>query len=134
MGQSSGGFKQYRSVESYEVRPGVLIRPAYSARGGVCEISIERRHYSNNAVDLDAEMSKEQIRLLFDELAPQRERGQPGMKLPEGTEITVVDGGIRTARILYENVTLTMYGRAESQKFVAATITWAKRPCVPPDR
>ncbi len=129
LGQSNGGFRQYRSVESYEIRPGILITPVYSAEGEVCELSIEKRHYSNSAVDLDAAMPKEQVRLLFDELAPQRERGQPGLKLPEGTEVTEVDGGIRTTRILYENVFLTMYGRVESQKFVAAIITWKRQDC-----
>jgi hypothetical protein len=129
LGASGVDFRQYRSLQSYEIRPGILIMPVYSADGEVCEVSIEKRHYSNRTMDLDAEMSKDQIQALFDEIAPQKERGQPALKLPEGAEVTDVDGGIRTTRILYEKVFLTMYGRAESQKFVAATITWKKQHC-----
>jgi hypothetical protein len=58
LGSSGDGFKQYHSVESYEIRPGILITPVYSINRDVCEISIERRRYSNNTVDMDALMSR----------------------------------------------------------------------------
>jgi len=126
---SSAGFKRYHIVEAYEVRPGVLITPVYSAGREVCEISIEKRHFSNNNVDIDATMSKEQILSLFDEIAPREERGQPGWKVPGDTEITEVDSEILTTRIPYENVSLAIYGRKDSQKYVAAIISWNKPQC-----
>ncbi len=126
----SDELKKYRVVESYEIQPGVLITPFYTATHEICEVSIEKKHYSNEGVvDLDATISSEQIRQLFDELAPKGERGQPGERLPEGAEISNVDGGVRKTHITYENVTLAMYGKVESQKYVAALISWNKRPC-----
>jgi hypothetical protein len=127
----SDGFNHYHPVESYEIRPGVLITPHYSANHEICEISIEKRHYSNDAIDVDGTMSSEQIRQLFDELAPKEERGQPGWKLPESAEVTDVDGGIRRTHVMYENVSLTMYGKAENQKYVAAVIAWNAEHCKP---
>lgn len=126
----SDELKKYRTVEAYEMQPGILITPSYTAKHEVCQVSIEKRHYSNKGVvDVDATMSNEQIRQLFDELAPKGERGQPGWKLPEGAEVTDVDGGVRTTHVIYENVSLTMYGKAGSQEYVAAIISWNKQQC-----
>jgi len=81
-GQATGKLQKYHAVEAYEIRPGVIVNPIYSANHTVCELSIERRHYSNNVVDMDALMSKEQIMSIFDELVSREERGGPGWKLP----------------------------------------------------
>ncbi len=134
LGSSGDGFKQYPSVESYEIRPGIVITPVYSANQDICEISVERRHYSNNTVDMDALMSKEQILSIFDELVSKDERGWAGWKIPGDIEITEVDSGMLTTRIPYENVTLSMYGKkivlkTDSQKYVAAIISWKKVQC-----
>lgn len=122
-------FRKYHAVEAYEIRSGIMITPVYTASHDVCEISIEKRHYSNNNVDMDAVMPKEQILSLFDELVSREERGQPGWKLPGDTEITENDSGIVTTRVPYESVTLAMYGRKDSQKYVAAIIFWNNRQC-----
>ena len=129
LGSSNDRFKKYSTVEAYEIRPGIIVTPAYSASHDVCEISIERRHYSNNNVDIDAFMSREQILSLFDELVPQEERGKPGWKLPGDTVITEIDSGILTTRIPYEKVSLAMYGTKDSQKYAAAIISWNKLQC-----
>jgi hypothetical protein len=129
---SGDRFRNYHAVEAYEIRPGVMISPVYIVGRDVCEISIEKRHYSNNNVDLDAAMSKAQILSLFDELVPQEERGQPGGMIPGNTEITDIDSGMLTTSIPYENVTLAIYGkkdRPDRQKYVAAIISWNKRQC-----
>src|SRR5258708_32073867 len=89
----SDELKKYRVVESYEIQPGVLITPFYTATHEICEVSIEKKPYSNEGVlDLDAAISSEQIPQLFGELAPKGERGQTSERLPEGTEISKVDG------------------------------------------
>ena len=129
---SSDGFRNYHAIEAYEITPGVMISPVYTAGRDVCEISIEKRHYSNKNVDLDAAMSKAQILSLFDELVPKEERGQPGGTIPGDTEITDIDSGMLTTSIPYENVTLAIYGkkdRPDRQKYVAAIISWNKRQC-----
>jgi hypothetical protein len=44
LGQTSADLtSKYRQVISYEVRPGVLVTPKYTAEGQVCEMVIERR-------------------------------------------------------------------------------------------
>ncbi len=97
--QATGRLQKYHAVEAYEIRPGVIVNPIYSANHAVCELSIERRHYSNNVVDMDALMSKEQIVSIFDELISPEERGRPRWKLPGGTEITETDSGMVTKRL-----------------------------------
>jgi hypothetical protein len=121
-------FKKYQLVESYETQPGVVIRPFYSAKNEVCAISIEKRHYFDKTAGLDPEVSRGEILQLFDELVPTGERGRSAMDRP-GEELIIVDGGIRTARSAYENVSLEMYGRERSPNYVGAIISWTKRPC-----
>src|SRR5271157_3581756 len=87
-GSSNDRIRKYHSVETYEIRPGIIATPVYTASHDLCEISIEKRHYFNNSVDMDATMSKEQILSLFDELVPKEERGGPAGRLPPDTEIT----------------------------------------------
>jgi hypothetical protein len=131
-GSSSDRIRKYHAVEAYEIRPGIVVTPVYTASHDICEISIEKRHYSNNSVDMDATMPKEQILSLFDELVAKEERGGPGWKLPPDTEITEIDSDILTTRIPYENVTLAIFGKKDSpdrQKYVAAIISWNNLPC-----
>lgn len=123
-------LSRYHSAQAYEVRPGILATPVYAPESQtICEVGIERKRYSKGGVDVDGFMSKEQILLVFDELAPAAVRGRSGPKLPGNTEITEVDSGITTTRIPYENATLSMYRRSDKQGYVAAIISWSKREC-----
>ncbi len=128
---SSGDeLSKYRSVQSYEVRPGIMATPVFAPGSQtICEIGIERQRYSKGAVDVDGVMSKEQILSIFNELAPAVVRGRPGLKLPGDTEITEVDSGVTTIRMPYENASLSMYRRNEKQGYVAAIISWSKAEC-----
>jgi hypothetical protein len=129
LGPSSDRFQKYHAVEAYEIRPGVMVTPFYAASHDVCKVSIEKRHFSNNNVDMDASMTKEQILSLFDELVPKEERGGPSRRFPADTEISEADSGMLSTWIPYENVSLTMYGkkdRPDRQKYIAAIISWNK--------
>jgi len=131
-GQFGDRLQQYHAIETYEIRPGIIATPVYTAGHDLCEISIERRHHSDNSVDVDAAMSKELIMSLFDELVPKYERGGTSGRLPADTEITETDLGMLSTRIPYENVTLWMYGKKDkldNQKYIAAIIIWDKTPC-----
>ncbi|HEY1209090.1 MAG TPA: hypothetical protein VGE85_06965 [Terracidiphilus sp.] len=133
-GSSSDRFRKYHTAEAYEIRPGIIISPVYSVSHDLCEISIEKRHYYNNAVDMDAVMSKEEILSIFDELVSQVERGGPGLNLPPGTELSDSDFGMLETSISYKNVSLEMFGmvkkdRRDTQKYVAAIISWKKPEC-----
>lgn len=122
-------FKPYRTVESYESQSGIQMVPVYSTNGVLCEISIEKRHSYNQRIDLNPTLTKDQILVLFDQLAPRGERGGPGWKLPEGTEFTEVDGGTRATHLTYENLALVMYGVEHSETYSAAVISWNRSEC-----
>src|SRR5271157_263149 len=133
-GSSSDRFRKYHAAEVYEIRPGIMISPVYTTSHDLCEISIEKRHYYNNVVDMDAVMSKEEILSIFDELVSQEERGGPGLNLPPGTELSDSDFGMLETSISYKNVSLEMFGmvkkdRRDTQKYVAAIISWNKVKC-----
>src|SRR5215472_2567522 len=106
-----GKLNSLRSVETYEIRPGILAIPIYSDAGEVCSVALEKRHVSSKGVDLDAEMSREEIYGIFDELSPRRERGKEEFNLGDGGDLTTVDGGTVETTAAYENVTLQMYGK-----------------------
>ena len=131
---SSDRFHNYHAIEAYEIRPGIIMTPFYAANGDLCEISIEKRHYSDNRVDMDAAMPEEQIISMFDELVPKEERGGLDLNLPPGSEIGESDLGMLTTLIPYKNVTLQMHGikdKPDRQKYVAAIISWHKPACKP---
>src|SRR5208337_3390172 len=93
-GPSSSKFRKYHNLEAYEIRPGIVASPVYSASHDLCRVSIEKRHYYNNAVDMDAVMSKELIMSIFDELVTKEERGGPRANLPPGAETSDSDLGM----------------------------------------
>jgi hypothetical protein len=125
---------KYKAVEAYEVRPGILMFPSYSEDGQVCEIGLERRHYSPEKITLYSTLSREEIDAIVDELAPASERG-PKSQNPLDDLMLVVGHG-RTTFEKYENVTVEIEGVviANSNKKrtvdnVAAIIGWKHREC-----
>jgi hypothetical protein len=108
-----------------------MMTPVYATSGDLCKISIEKRHYSDDRVDMDAAMPEEQIISMFDELVPREERGGLEGNLAD-SEIGESDLGMLTTLILYKNVTLVMYGmkdRPDRQKYIAAIISWNNQRC-----
>ncbi len=63
-------FSKYHSIEAYEIRPGILMIPRYSQDGQVCEMGLQRMHYSPEIVRFDSSLSRSEIDGLFDELVP----------------------------------------------------------------
>jgi hypothetical protein len=125
----SDRFDRYKPLASYETKTGIQILPAYSEKGAVCEISIERRAYHDDRVSVKPTISKDEVLSLFDELVPRAERGDPAWKLPEGSEFTEVDGGTRATHVMYQNVSLVMYGEEHNDKYAVAIITWKNVDC-----
>lgn len=122
----------FHSVETYQIRPGILAIPTYSDDGRICSLVIEKQHVSSKGVDLDAEMSSEEIYQIFDELAPKSERGQSTLNLPDGGDVTTVDGGTLDTTAAYEKVSLQMYGKYKkvgARGYVAAMIQWKRPTC-----
>jgi hypothetical protein len=125
---------KYKAVEAYEVRPGILMFPTYSEEGQVCEIGLERRHYSPEMITLDSTLSHEDVDAIVDELAPASERG-PKSQNPFDDLMLVVGPGSTTFE-QYENITVQIESAviANSKKKstvddVAAVIKWKHRKC-----
>ena len=128
-------FAKYRKIEAYEVRPGILMMPRYTADDEVCEIGLERLHYSPTLIRLDSGLSRREIDQILDELVPADERGKPSTN-PADTLITQ-GGDSLTTNIEFENVSIQIYGatspsdhkREITVNEVIATVKWKQRMC-----
>lgn len=110
--QQRNNYSKYKSVEAYEIRPGILMMPRYAADGQVCEIGLERRHYSHEIINLESSMDRKDIDEIVDELAPASERG-PKLK-SFGKNWTYVSGVSTTETSDYENVSILIYSKVLS--------------------
>ena len=127
-------FTKYKAVETYEVRPGILAFPIHAEYGQVCEIGIERRHYSPQVIKLDPGLSQQEIDETVDDLAPAAVRGPKWDSPLNG--LTDVAGRGMTTNVEYENVTLQIHsaviggtGKESTVENVAAVIHWKNRKC-----
>jgi len=126
-------FAKYKSVEAYEVRPGLLMLPTYSADGQVCEIGLEALHYSPELIRLDSTLSPKEIDQVFDELVPADERGPRSKDFPG--DLITRDGGSLTMYTNFQNVLIQIYANATPRRGgnivdeVVATLKWKNRKC-----
>ena len=128
-------FAKYKTVEAYEIRPGILMMPRYSADGQVCEIGLEKLHYSPEKIRLDSSLSRKEIDEIFDELVPGDERGpKPTGVLAQG--MTNFSGQSMVSDEEYQNVSIQIYGGVTPDGKVAvivdevtATLKWKNRNC-----
>ncbi len=101
-------FKKYRTVEAYEIRPGLLMMPEYSKDGQLCQIGLERRHYSSKGINLDSELTQKEIDEIAEELVPVNTRGpQPTDVLMQGS--SVLEGNAMETSEVYEMVIIRTY-------------------------
>jgi hypothetical protein len=128
-------FSGYKVVEAYEIRPGILMMPRYSDNGQVCEIGLERRHYSPEQIRLYSSLSRKEIDQLFEELVPVNERGRRSKDF--GGNLITQSGHSITTNMDFENVSIQIFGqelRASSPGEIAeddivATVHWKNRKC-----
>ena len=127
-------FTKYKAVEAYEIRPGILMMPRHSADGQVCEIGLEKLHYSPELIRLSSSLSRKEINQVFDEIVPADERG-PEVKDPLGTLITQVGQNL-TTNIDFKNVSIQIYGAVSATvkgettvDEIVATIKLKNRTC-----
>jgi hypothetical protein len=134
------GFAKYKAVEAYEIRPGILMMPTYSADGQVCEIGLEVRHYSPELIRLDSDLSgADKIEQILEEVVPDSERG-PKAKDPTGTLITRSGSSDVTTKVDFERIWMQIYGHVIPQpgkkdvltENVAVVIHWKGRECQKP--
>ena len=126
-------FAKYKAVEAYEMRPGILMMPRYSADGHVCEIGLEGLHYSPGLIRLDSGLSRTVIDQIFGELVPEDERG-PRTKSFDG--LIHQDGHVLTETTDFERVSLQFVSgvlsnskRGTTIGTTIAVIHWKSRKC-----
>jgi hypothetical protein len=129
-------FAKYKAVEAYEIRPGILAMPRYSTDGQVCEIGLERLHYSPGEVRLDSSLSRKDIDEIFDELVPSEERGPQPKNPVEQVAGGFISGLAMVSDEEYQNVSIKIYGelspggeKAATVNEVAAALKWKNRKC-----
>jgi hypothetical protein len=130
-------FSKYKTVQAYEIRPGVLAMPRYAEDGQICEIGVEKRTYSPEMIRIGSSFSKLEIDEMVDELTPLEERG-PRLKGLMGG-MMALSGATYTNVTAYENVTIISYGGISSKSGsqsglsstgdAAFTIQWTKLKC-----
>lgn len=123
-------FARYKAVEAYEVRPDILMMPRYSADGQVCEIALEKLHYSPDKIRLDASLSPKEISQVFDELVPADERGsKPKNVLEQGMDVIAGNGVVSDEE--YQNISIQSYSNpaASTTGALTATLRWKNRKC-----
>jgi hypothetical protein len=110
--------------------------PTYSPDGQVCEIGLEKLHYSPEKIRLDSDLSRQEISQIFGELVPSAKRGQkPTSLLKQG--MTTVSGGGMISDEESRNVSIRIFGNyspadgkdGATLDEVAATLTWKNRTC-----
>jgi hypothetical protein len=128
-------FSKYKVVEAYEVRPGILMMPTFSRDGQLCEVGLERLHYTPDKITLSSDLHREEIYRIIEELAPISTRGARAKNLLErgGLEI---QGNALVETQEYENVSIRIYSENSASgprdivaHDVVATIAWKHREC-----
>ena len=128
-------FAKYKAVEAYEIRPGILMMPRYAADGQLCEVGLEKLHYSPEKIRLDSGLSPKEIEEIFAELAPSAERGpKPTGVFEQG--MSTFSGRGMVSDEEYQNVSIQIYsalsldGKAiASGDEVTARLSWKNRKC-----
>ena len=131
-----GGFEKYKKVEAYEVRPGILMLPSYTADNQVCEIGLQTLMYSPELITLDADLDSKEIDSVLAELVPMDERGKPTDTIPGSYRSVEMGPGLETIKE-FENVRIKIHYRLFKPKHeneiameqVAVVVTWKSRVC-----
>jgi hypothetical protein len=124
-------LSNYRRIEAYEVRPEMLVMPRYSENGVLCELDVEKSHFSDSAIDLDPTAGREQFIQVINELAPEWTRGQLTSDLYD-QYLSLYNGSSVTTFKDYSDLSIKIYGRASRDGHVsevAATVAWKKPEC-----
>ena len=105
-------FAKYKAITAYEIRPGILVMPRYGTNEEVCEIGLEKLHYSPEMIRLDSGLSRAAIDQIFEELAPTSERDSKSNDLTDN--LIAQNGSSLTTITDFEKVTILIYGLASS--------------------
>jgi hypothetical protein len=130
-------LSRLKRVEAYEVLPGIVALPRYTADGQICEIALEKLHYSAGTIRLDPTLTTTEVNQIADQLVPSDERG-PKPKDPLERGGNSFAGKSMETSEEYQNVSIHTYraivgtpvkGRISVSDIAAATIEWRHRTC-----
>ena len=109
--------------------------PRYAEDGQVCEVGLERLHYSPEKIFLYSTLWRQEIDEIVDEVAPASERGARSGGPTDGL-VSMMGHGMTTIE-QYEHVTAQIHsaliGNSEQKgtvDAVAVMITWRNRLCM----
>jgi hypothetical protein len=130
-------LSRLKRVEAYEVRPGIVALPRYTADGQICEIVLEKLHHLATAIRLDPTLTSTEVDQIADQLVPSDERGpKPKGLLEQGID-SLVGNSMETSEE-YQNISIHTYraivgspakDRISVGDIAAATIKWKHRTC-----
>jgi hypothetical protein len=115
---------KYPVITSYEVRPGILMTPEYSADGQVCRMSIERQRATRSGIMMDSFMSAKLVKTIVDELVPQSERG-PALGGSEDNAAILTVGVLTQSVHTYEKISYNVLSGPNRESVVV--IKWQNR-------
>jgi hypothetical protein len=135
-------FAKYPKIEGYEVRPGILAIPRYTANNELCEIGLQRLLYSSGMVRLNVELDQKEILNVIDELVPAAEKGAVTKNSFVNEIGATLSGGSLTTGKEFDNVLILMFAPAVTNdgsnrvlsKDIVAQIIWKNRKLTAPER
>jgi hypothetical protein len=117
---------RYPVITSYEVRPGILMTPKYSADGQMCQMSIERQRATRSGIMMDSFISAELVKTIVDELVPHSERG-PALHGSEDVVAVITTGLLNQSVHSYEKISYNVLSGPNRESVVV--IKWKNRKC-----
>lgn len=130
-------LSRLKRVEAYEVLPGIVALPRYTADGQICEIALEKLHHSAGTIRLDPTLTSTEVDQIAEQLVPSDERG-PKPKDPLERGGGSFSGKVMETNEEYQNISIHTYrevvgtfGRDNISvgDITAATIEWKNRTC-----
>lgn len=128
---STDMFRGYKAVQVYEVKPGLLAMPRFTASGEICEIGIQKEMYSPHLVTIDPTIDQAVLDQVLEKFAPASSRG-PYVEVA-GIRFTYTQFGDAITKIdEYKNVTIRVFASDPAEPGggnMAASIQWTGRKC-----
>jgi len=124
---------KYKKLETYEVRPGILVTATFGTDGQACQMTIQKNHHvAQDSIDLRSTISGTLKDNLVNELVPQGERGA---EAKDERFLGSIEGNMYQTEISYENVSVEEVGvhsNACEPGTVLIIIRWKNRGCTFP--
>lgn len=119
---TAAALERFPHHQVYEVKPGIQMTAKVDKRGAVCELQLERTHFTARGTSASDQISDADMRALFDELVPPSERGEKITK----REFSSCEGDSCESEVVYTHVKVRTFDGAGT-KFM--TISWSNYPC-----